>query len=141
MGRLVVSEFVSLDGVFGDPGGGGDRNTGGCTLRCNRGADGDRFKLDELTAAEALLLGRVTYEGFAAAWRSITDEAGFAEKMNTMQKYVVPSTLETTRLEQQSHHQERCREGGTCPHGAHDGGCPGGGERPARGLADGVRPG
>src|ERR1700750_1427915 len=56
--------------------------------------DGDRFKLRELEEAEVQLLGRVTYEGFAAAWPTIEDEAGFAEKMNGMPKYVVSSTLE-----------------------------------------------
>jgi len=59
----------------------------------SRGDEGDKFKLDELVDAEAQLLGRVTYEGFAKAWPSITDEAGFAEKMNAMPKYVVSSTL------------------------------------------------
>ena len=53
-----------------------------------------KYKLDEVLAAEALLLGRVTYEGFAAAWPSRADEAGFADKMNSMPKYVVSSTLD-----------------------------------------------
>ncbi len=93
MGRVVVTEFVSLDGVFEAPGGGEDFEHAGWTFTFDRGEDGDRFKLDELMAADAQLLGRVTYEGFAAAWPSMTDEVGFADKMNTMPKYVVSSTL------------------------------------------------
>ncbi|HXD68517.1 MAG TPA: dihydrofolate reductase family protein [Gaiellales bacterium] len=94
MGRIVVSEFVSLDGVIEDPGGSEGTPAGGWAFRFERGADGDAYKLEELRDAEAMLLGRVTYEGFAAAWPSITDEQGFAEKMNGMPKYVVSSTLE-----------------------------------------------
>jgi dihydrofolate reductase len=93
MGKLVVTEFVSLDGVFEGPGG-GDFEHAGWTFRFDRGEDGDRFKLDELRAADAQLLGRITYEGFAAAWPSMTDEVGFAEQMNSMPKYVVSSTLD-----------------------------------------------
>ena len=94
MGRVVVSEFITLDGVMEDPGGSEKTEGGGWAFRFERGSDGDRFKLDELLAADALLLGRRTYEGFAAAWPSIEDEQGFAEKMNAMPKLVVSSTLE-----------------------------------------------
>ncbi|HET7509447.1 MAG TPA: dihydrofolate reductase family protein [Solirubrobacterales bacterium] len=94
MGRIVVTEFVSLDGVIEAPGGGEDYRHGGWTFEIERGQEGDKFKFDELVEAEAQLLGRVTYEGFAAAWPQMEDEAGFAEKMNTMPKYVVSSTLE-----------------------------------------------
>jgi dihydrofolate reductase len=94
MGRIVVTEFVSLDGVIEAPGGGEDYRHAGWTFEIDRGEEGDRFKLDEVMEAEAQLLGRVTYEGFAAAWPTITDEVGFAEKMNAMPKYVVSSTLE-----------------------------------------------
>ena len=94
MGRIVVSEFVSLDGVMEDPGGSEGTPSGGWAFKFERGADGDAYKLEELRDAEAMLLGRVTYEGFAAAWPSITDEQGFAERMNGMPKYVVSSTLE-----------------------------------------------
>lgn len=94
MGRIVVTEFISLDGVIEDPGGAEDYRHGGWTFAIERGAEGDRFKLEELQEAEAQLLGRVTYEGFAAAWPKIEDEAGFATKMNAMPKYVVSSTLE-----------------------------------------------
>jgi dihydrofolate reductase len=94
MGRIVVTEFISLDGVIEAPGGGEDYRHGGWTFEVERGAEGDKFKLDELFEAEAQLLGRVTYEGFAAAWPTMEDEAGFAEKMNGMPKYVVSSTLE-----------------------------------------------
>src|SRR3954452_20040766 len=92
MRTIVVSEFVTLDGVMEDPGGAEGTPGGGWAFRFERGDDGDRFKFDELMAADALLLGRTTYEGFAAAWPSITDEQGFADKMNSMPKYVVSST-------------------------------------------------
>ncbi len=92
MGRIVVTEFVSLDGVVEDPGGAEDFKYGGWSFEISRGDEGDKFKLDETVASEALLLGRVTYEGFAAAWPS--REGEFAEKFNTMPKYVVSSTLE-----------------------------------------------
>ena len=94
MGRIVVTEFVSLDGVMEDPGGSEGTKHGGWTFEFDRGEDGDKFKLDEILEAEAQLLGRVTYEGFAAAWPKMTDEAGFAEKINGMPKYVVSSTLD-----------------------------------------------
>jgi dihydrofolate reductase len=92
VGRIVVTEFVSLDGVMEDPGGAEDYRHGGWTFEIDRGPEGNKFKLDEALDAEALLLGRVTYEGFAAAWPS--REGDFADKFNTMPKYVVSSTLE-----------------------------------------------
>jgi dihydrofolate reductase len=91
MGRIVVTEFVSLDGVMEAPGGGEDYKHGGWTFEISRGEEGDKFKLDETMASEALLLGRRTYEGFAAAWPS--REGEFADKFNSMPKYVVSSTL------------------------------------------------
>ena len=93
MSKIVVSEFVSVDGVMEDPGGSEGSARGGWAFQFNRGAEGDRFKLDEVMSADALLLGRKTYEGFAAAWPSRTDEIGFADKMNSMPKYVVSNTL------------------------------------------------
>jgi dihydrofolate reductase len=92
MGRIVVTEFVSLDGVMEDPGGAENFEHGGWTFEFNRGAEGDQFKVDELAEAEAQLLGRVTYQGFAAAWPQM--EGAFADKMNGIPKYVVSSTLE-----------------------------------------------
>ena len=92
MGRIVVTEFVSLDGVVEDPGGAEDFKYGGWSFEIARGDDGDKFKLDEALDADALLLGRVTYEGFAEAWPS--REGEFADKFNNMPKYVVSSTLE-----------------------------------------------
>lgn len=91
MGRIVVTEFVSLDGVMEAPGGGESFRHAGWTFEINRGDEGDAFKLEETRSSEALLLGRVTYEGFAAAWPSMTGE--FADKFNAMPKYVVTSTL------------------------------------------------
>jgi dihydrofolate reductase len=95
MGKIVATEFISLDGVIEDPGGAEDFVHGGWTFEIERGEEGDRFKLGELEEAEAQLLGRVTYEGFAAAWPTMEDEVGFAEKMNTMPKYVYSTTLES----------------------------------------------
>jgi len=95
MRKLVVSEFISVDGVIEDPGGAEGFARGGWALRFNRGPEGDKFKLDEVREADALLLGRRTYEGFAQAWPSRTDDVGFADKMNRMPKYVVSSTLNT----------------------------------------------
>jgi dihydrofolate reductase len=92
VGRIVVTEFVSLDGVMEAPGGGEDFRHGGWSFEIDRGDEGNKFKLDETLASEALLLGRVTYEGFAKAWPS--REGEFADKFNSMPKYVVSSTLE-----------------------------------------------
>jgi dihydrofolate reductase len=91
LGRIVVTEFVSLDGVMEDPGGAEGFKYGGWSFEIPRGEEGDTFKLDETLGTEALLLGRVTYEGFAAAWPS--REGEFADKFNSMPKYVVSSTL------------------------------------------------
>jgi dihydrofolate reductase len=91
MGRIIVSEFVTVDGVMEDPGGAEGFSRGGWAFKFNRGPAGDKFKLDEVMEAETLLLGLVTYEGFAEAWPSRTGE--FADKMNGMPKVVVSSTL------------------------------------------------
>lgn len=83
MTRIVVTEFVSLDGVMEEP---------RWTFQFERGPEGDKFKFDELFGSEALLLGRVTYQGFAQAWPSMgTDE--FGKRMNSIPKYVVSNTL------------------------------------------------
>ncbi len=91
MGKIVVTEFISMDGVMEAPGGGEDFKHGGWSFAISRGEEGDQFKLDETFRTEALLLGRVTYQAFAAAWPSRTGE--FADKFNNMPKYVVSSTL------------------------------------------------
>ena len=91
MGRIVVTEFVSLDGVVEDPGGAEDFKYGGWSFEFNRGDEGDAFKLEETRNSAALLLGRVTYESFADAWPS--REGEFADLFNSMPKYVVSSTL------------------------------------------------
>ena len=91
MGRIIVTEFISLDGVIEAPGGGEKFKHAGWTFKFNRGEDGDKFKVDETLSSAALLLGRVTYEGFAAAWP--TRDGEFADKFNAMPKYVVSATL------------------------------------------------
>jgi dihydrofolate reductase len=93
MGKLVVTEFISLDGVIEDPGGSEDYEYGGWSFEYDRGEDGDKFKYDELMASDALLLGRITFEGFAEAWPEREDEAGFADKFNSMPKHAVSTTL------------------------------------------------
>ena len=91
MGKLVVTEFVSLDGVMESPGG-EDFKYPGWSFAFDRGEDGNQFKLDETLETEVLLIGRVTYESFAGAWPA--REGEFADKFNTMPKYVVSSTLQ-----------------------------------------------
>ncbi len=91
MGKLVASQFISVDGVVEDPGGSENWERGGWAFQFDRGPEGNQFKLDEVMASEALLLGRVTYEGFADAWPSRTGD--FADKFNGMPKYVVSTTL------------------------------------------------
>jgi dihydrofolate reductase len=91
MGKLVVTEFVSLDGVMEAPGG-EDFKYPGWSFEFDRGEDGNQFKLDETLETEALLIGRVTYDSFAGAWPN--REGEFADRFNTMPKYVVSSTLE-----------------------------------------------
>jgi dihydrofolate reductase len=91
MAKIVVTEFVSLDGVMQAPGG-EDFKYPGWTFEFDRGDDGNQFKVDETMEADALLLGRITYESFAGAWPSRDGE--FADKFNTMPKYVVSSTLD-----------------------------------------------
>ena len=91
MAKIVVTEFVSLDGVMQAPGG-EDFKYPGWTFEFDRGDDGNQFKVDETMEADALFIGRITYESFAGAWPSRDGE--FADKFNTMPKYVVSSTLD-----------------------------------------------
>jgi dihydrofolate reductase len=91
MGRVVITEFISLDGVMEDPGGSEKSKHGAWSFEIKRGPEGDKFKVEETMSSAALLLGRVTYEGFAAAWPSRDGE--FADKFNSMPKYVVSSSL------------------------------------------------
>jgi dihydrofolate reductase len=91
MGRIVVSQFITVDGVIEDPGGAEGFDRGGWAFQFERGEEGARFKFEEVMAADALLLGRRTYEGFAEAWPSRTGD--FADKFNSMAKYVVSENL------------------------------------------------
>ena len=93
MAKIVVSQFVTVDGVMEDPGGSEGWDRGGWAFKFERGPEGDQFKLDEVMASDALLLGRVTYGGFAEAWPSRSGD--FADKFNGMRKYVVSSSMET----------------------------------------------
>jgi dihydrofolate reductase len=93
VGKLVVSEFITLDGIIEDPGGSEGSEHGGWSFR-HSAPEGQQFKSDELAAADVQLLGRVTYEGFAAAWPAMEEAAGeFGQKMNAMPKVVVSATL------------------------------------------------
>jgi len=91
MGRIFVTEFISLDGVMEDPGGAEGYRHGGWSFAFDRGADGDAYKLEETMESDGLLLGRRTFEGFAAAWPERDGE--FADKFNSMPKFVVSQTL------------------------------------------------
>ncbi|MEP6642479.1 MAG: dihydrofolate reductase family protein [Gaiellales bacterium] len=99
MRNVVVTEFITLDGVFGDPGGSEKTEHGGWSFKF-WSDESAKYKRDELFAADALLLGRVTYEGFAAAWPAMTDE--FGARMNGLPKYVASRTLD--KLEWQNSH-------------------------------------
>lgn len=92
MRKIIVTEFMTLDGVVEDPGGGDGSKYGGWSGQYWN-HEIENFKHDELFASDALLLGRITYQGFAAAWPTMTDETGFAERMNSIPKYVVSTTL------------------------------------------------
>ena len=89
--RIVATEFVSLDGVMEAPGGEPDFRYPGWSFEYDRGDDGNQFKLDETMQADALLIGRRTYESFAGAWPE--REGEFADKFNSMPKFVVSTTL------------------------------------------------
>jgi len=93
MRKVVVTEYVTLDGVMEDPGGAEQFQHGGWTSPY-WDAEIGKFQLDGLFASDALLLGRVTYQGFAKAWPSMKDDAGFADRMNSLPKYVASTTLE-----------------------------------------------
>jgi dihydrofolate reductase len=91
MGDIVITEFISADGVIEDPGGSENYKHGGWAFEFSRGEEGDKFKADETMESAAQLLGRATYEGFAAAWPQRDGE--FADRFNSMPKYVVSTTL------------------------------------------------
>ncbi len=93
MRKVVVSTYVTLDGVMEDPGGAEGFEHGGWSMRFFD-EDAAKYAFDQLFASDALLLGRVTYQGFAAAWPSMTDEVGFADRMNSLPKFVVSKTLD-----------------------------------------------
>ncbi|WP_223805993.1 dihydrofolate reductase family protein [Ornithinibacillus gellani] len=94
--KIIATEFISLDGIMEDPGGAEKTKHGGWSGQYWN-EEAQKYKYDELFATDALLLGRVTYEGFAQAWPSMTDDDGFAERMNSIKKYVISETLEDTK--------------------------------------------
>ena len=110
MGRIVVTEFVSLDGVMEDPGGSEDFEHGGWTFEIDQGPEGGQFKYEETFGSEALLLGRVTYEGFADAWPE--RDGDFADRFNSMPKYVVSATLKDPEWTNSHVLERRPRRGG-----------------------------
>lgn len=91
--RIIVANYVSIDGVIEDPVGMEGSGLGNWTGPFKRGPEGDAFKHEELFASEALLLGRVTYDAFAAVWPTVKDDTGFAERINSMTKFVASNTL------------------------------------------------
>src|SRR5690625_2492533 len=93
MGKMIATEFITLDGIIEDPGGAEKTEHGGWSGQFWN-EEVQKYKFDELFATDALVLGRVTYEGFAAAWPGMTDEDGFAERMNSLPKYVASETLD-----------------------------------------------
>jgi len=93
MRKVVATEYVTLDGIFDDPGGGDGTQHGGWSFQFWN-EEAAKFKYDELFASDALLLGRVTYEGFAKAWPTMTGTGEFGERMNSLPKYVVSTTLQ-----------------------------------------------
>ena len=92
MRKVVVSEFVTLDGVMEDPGGAEGFKHGGWSFQFSS-ADQQQFKVEELFKADALLLGRRTYQGFTAAWPTMPGTGAYGERMNSLPKYVVSTTL------------------------------------------------
>jgi dihydrofolate reductase len=138
MGKVVVSQFISLDGVVEDPGGAEEFDRGGWAFKFDRGPEGDKFKLDEVMASEALLLGRVTYEAFAKAWPSSSGD--FADKFNGMPKYVVSTTLKDPEWNNSTVIEGDVAEAVAELKREVDGDHPRQRQRPARADADGARP-
>ena len=91
--KLVLSCYTSLDGVMQDPVGMENSGLGNWTGAFNRGPEGDNVMHEELMQADIVLLGRTTYDGFAAVWPSVDDQAGFGRKMNSVRKYVASNTM------------------------------------------------
>ncbi|WP_048644942.1 dihydrofolate reductase family protein [Nitratireductor soli] len=91
---IIVTQYVSLDGVIEDPVGMEGSGLGDWTGPFNRGPEGDKFKHEELMNCDALLFGRKTYDGFAAVWPTVNDEAGFAKRMNSLPKYLASTTID-----------------------------------------------
>ena len=118
MGKVVVSEFITLDGVIEDPGGSEGTEFGGWSFRFPA-EEGQQFKYEELMASDVQLMGRVTYEGFAQAWPAMEEAAGeFGAKMNAMPKVVVSTTIVDPRVEQHNGCHDRSANHRHRPEGA-----------------------
>jgi dihydrofolate reductase len=91
--KIIVSQYMSLDGVIQDPVGMEGSGLGDWTSPFKRGPEGDKLKHEELLNSDAVLLGRVTYDAFAGVWPTVKDEVGFADRINGMPKYVVSNSL------------------------------------------------
>ena len=141
MGRLVVTEFLSVDGVYEELQGALMEPRMVAGHQVDRGEEGNRFKLDELMAADAQLLGRTTYEGFARAWPAMQGTGAFGEKMNAMPKYVVYRDAAGSNLGEHCDHPRGGPRGSEAPQGALRRRYSGGRERPARPHPYGERPG
>ncbi|WP_040678698.1 dihydrofolate reductase family protein [Nitratireductor pacificus] len=92
-GKIIVTQYMSLDGVIEDPVGMEDSGLGDWTGPFTRGPEGDAFKHEELMSAQAMIYGRKTYDGFAAVWPTVDDEAGYARRMNSLPKYLASTTI------------------------------------------------
>ncbi|WP_090329942.1 dihydrofolate reductase family protein [Nitratireductor aquibiodomus] len=92
--KIIVTQYMSLDGVIEDPVGMEGSGLGDWTGPFSRGPDGDAFKHEELMGCDAMIYGRKTYDGFAAVWPRVDDEAGYARRMNALPKYLASTTIE-----------------------------------------------
>jgi len=138
MAKVVVTEYVTLDGVMEDPGGGEGGQYGGWSFQF-WSDEAAKFKFDELFASDALLLGRVTYEGFARAWPSVKDEAGFADRMNWPAQVRRLGNPHRRDMEQYANHRGRHSAAGRPAEAAVHGRPARGGQRHARPHADAPR--
>lgn len=92
--NIIVTQYASLDGVIEDPVGMEGSGLGDWTGPFSRGPEGDKFKHEELMNCDAMIFGRKTYDGFAAVWPTVNDEAGYASRMNSLPKHLASTTID-----------------------------------------------